>query len=84
MKVPATDFDSTFFYNFQAMKAAAGSSPEFVAFLFCERGLMSIWRLAALLAGVVFLWAAEPSPKPPAMLFNGPIPLEVSIVFELM
>lgn len=83
MKVPATDFDSTFF-NFQAMKAAAGSSPEFVAFLFCERGLMSIWRLAALLAGVVFLWAAEPFPKPPAMLFNGPIPLEVSIVFELM
>ncbi len=41
---------------------------------------MSIWRLA----GVVFLRAVEPFPKPPATLFNGPIPLEVSIVFDLM
>jgi hypothetical protein len=45
---------------------------------------MSIWWRAALLAGVVFLWAAEPFPKPPAALFSGPIPVEVSIVFELM
>jgi hypothetical protein len=36
------------------------------------------------LAGVAFLWAAEPFPRLPATLFNGPIPVEVSIVFELM
>jgi hypothetical protein len=30
------------------------------------------------------VWAAEPFPRPPAALFRGPIPVEVSIVFELM
>ncbi|MDZ7598372.1 MAG: hypothetical protein U5J82_08805 [Desulfobacterales bacterium] len=35
-------------------------------------------------AALAAVRAAEPFSKPPATLFSGPIPLEVSIVFELM
>ncbi|MFO7496193.1 MAG: TonB family protein [Desulfobacterales bacterium] len=35
-------------------------------------------------AALAAVRAAEPFPRPPATLFSGPIPVEVSIVFELM
>lgn len=35
-------------------------------------------------AALAAVRAAEPFPRPPATLFNGPILVEVSIVFELM